>query len=1125
MPPSPPAPLGQLEQGPERTYRERWPWPLLPGGLSLLCWSVLAAWTGHSAGIMLLLALLGVVPGVALGWWHHRSPTPDENPPSSGFATPYVVHDAPGSRWAARYRGALAWQGLCWALCCILSWPGAEGAHGVIMLGLLALACGGLSAAGSFDPWAALMFGLPASAGLGVRASLAAQQAPPGSPSAQAAWVMVGVAAVSLPLMGLQAWRALRLLHTRMQQAERTQALVHRLTRSHQQLRIAEQLAQLGSFDWNPATGRLHWSEEHFRLWGLEPGSVSPTYEIFKAGVHPEDLAELEQRMHAALQGSGQFEFRYRVCAPNGDVRHVLGRSEVEFDAAGVAVRMVGTVQDVTARRRAEARLHAHEFVVNAIADPISVIDRNRVYRLVNDAWCRITNLPRDAVLDQPPQAVQPHVATSARDAALQRCLALGTTEVVQVEKAMPGLGSRWWEVTIYPYLERDGHHQGAVMVTRDVTERRAAQAALAESVENLRLTLNATGDAIFASGSEDPAAPLLFVNDRMLQMWNVPPERAQRMTSADVMACAGPLFINPELETARIREIIQSQTVQEDRLLLNDGRVLMRRCVPTTEAGRKVRVWGFRDITDEARAQAGLHAAEARQRALLAAFPGYIACINSEQRYTYVNDRLATLMGSSAADMVGKTVGEVTGRGQADQLSRRVSRALAGEVLSFERVQPASGNLPAVNLLITLARGLDRETGSFVCYAFGTDITPLKRTQQALEMAKEEAERANRAKSIFLSNMSHELRTPMNSVLGFAQLLQADDDPALSPRQKAQVQEILQGGRHLLLLINDLLDLARIEADQITVQHHAVPVQPMLQECAALVAPVAQRRQITVTVPDASDCPPVRADARRLRQVLLNLLGNALKYNHDGSWVRLSCAAEGQRVRWSVIDGGIGIDPKLQGRLFQRFERLGADGGPIEGAGIGLVLSRRLVEMMGGEIGVISQPGQGSHFWFTLPMAEAGDLMDDAPQPLSTQPGSLSGPGLTQPAPLDGERRQVLYIEDNPVNTLLMEAMFERMPGLQLHCVSEPAEGLRRCQAQPPDLVLADIQMPGMDGFEVLRRLRADPRTRGIPVIAVSANAMPQDQARGREAGFANYLTKPLELNQLLAAVQAALN
>ena len=310
-----------------------------------------------------------------------------------------------------------------------------------------------------------------------------------------------------------------------------------------------------------------------------------------------------------------------------------------------------------------------------------------------------------------------------------------------------------------------------------------------------------------------------------------------------------------------------------------------------------------------------------------------------------------------------------------------------------------------------------------------------------------------------------------MNAMLGFAQLLELDTDPA---RQRAQVGEIRQGGLQLLALINGLLDLARIEPDRLAVLRRAVPVQALLADCVGQLAAPAQRRGIHLDLQTGDAGLAATANPTRLRQVLLNLLGNAIKFNHDGGRVRLSARREGDQVRLTVADGGPGIAATQQPLLFQRFERLPAKGALVEGAGIGLALSRHLVQLMHGENGVQCEAGRGSGFWITLEAAVAA---------------------------LPAKPYRVLYIEDNPINTLLMAAMLDRLPDVELICAHVAEEGLALAIHEPPALVLADIQMPGMDNYGLLRSLQAEPRKRHIPVIAVSANAMPQDLARGLAA------------------------
>jgi PAS domain S-box-containing protein len=393
------------------------------------------------------------------------------------------------------------------------------------------------------------------------------------------------------------------------------------------------------------------------------------------------------------------------------------------------------------------------------------------------------------------------------------------------------------------------------------------------------------------------------------------------------------------------------------------------------------------------------------------------------------------------------------------------------------------------------------------------TDITDRLRAEDALIAARDEAERANQAKSQFLSRMSHELRTPLNAILGFAQLMDADADEPLGPAQRRRLAELRRGGQHLLSLINEVLDLARIEAGAIQVELAPVALWPLVEECLQLVAPTAEARGVRFDLigrfAGAASQPHVHADVRRLRQVLINLLSNAIKYNRPKGSVRLWCNAHEGQWRLSVHDEGPGLDETQRGRLFSAFERLDADHRTIEGAGIGLALSKQLVELMHGSIGVSSRPGEGSTFWIGLPASAAAD----------TPTADTAAPDVDTPA-LRTRRSRVLYIEDNEVNQLLVRSMLERRPLIELQQALEPLTGLDMAQAEPPALVLLDIQLPGLHGFEVLRRLRAAPTTARVPVIALSANAMQSDIDAALAIGFDAYLTKPVDMAQLLSTI-----
>jgi PAS domain S-box-containing protein len=393
-------------------------------------------------------------------------------------------------------------------------------------------------------------------------------------------------------------------------------------------------------------------------------------------------------------------------------------------------------------------------------------------------------------------------------------------------------------------------------------------------------------------------------------------------------------------------------------------------------------------------------------------------------------------------------------------------------------------------------------------------DITERRRGEQALDQAKQQADRANRAKSEFLSRMSHELRTPLNAILGFGQLLRLDD---LTQGQRESVDQILRGGRHLLGLINEVLEISRIETGSLAISSEAVNLAELLTETLELIRPLAAERDIRIQPPSVGDCPwVVQADHQRLRQVLLNLASNAVKYNHHGGSIGFACqAAADGRVRILVQDTGPGIPADKLPRLFTPFDRLGAEQTDIQGTGMGLALSKRLTEAMGGTLTAHSVHGQGSTF--TVELAQAEDPLARYQRQAPTQSTPRRHPG-------DGPERTVLYVEDNPSNLRLVQRVLGERGGVRLVTATrgDAVQGLVR--QHRPDLVLLDLHLPDLGGQEVLRRLRADPHTAHVPVVVVSADATASQIQRLLTAGAADYLTKPLDVDRFLEVVDQLL-
>ncbi len=391
-----------------------------------------------------------------------------------------------------------------------------------------------------------------------------------------------------------------------------------------------------------------------------------------------------------------------------------------------------------------------------------------------------------------------------------------------------------------------------------------------------------------------------------------------------------------------------------------------------------------------------------------------------------------------------------------------------------------------------------------------------LRDTNLELHAAKIAAERANQAKSDFLSSMSHELRSPLNAILGFAQLVETGSPP-LTPPQKSSIDQILQAGWYLLELINEVLDLSLIESGKLSLSLEPISLTEVLGNCQAMIEPQARQGGITVAFDASDELTYVRADRTRVKQILLNLLSNAIKYNRVGGSVAVSCRrAPGRRVRVSLQDTGEGLAADKLAHLFEPFNRLGQEAGAEQGTGIGLVVCKQLVTLMGGEIGVESTVGVGSVFWIELPAAIGAGTRAD-PDPLAHVPPTrlASDPAM----------RTVLCVEDNPANLMLVAQLLARRPDIRLLSAKDGRRGIELAREAVPDVILMDINLPGISGLAALRILAGDPATSHIPVIALSANAMPRDIEKGLASGFFRYLTKPIKVDKFLDTIDLALH
>jgi len=480
--------------------------------------------------------------------------------------------------------------------------------------------------------------------------------------------------------------------------------------------------------------------------------------------------------------------------------------------------------------------------------------------------------------------------------------------------------------------------------------------------------------------------------------------------------------------------------------------------------------------------------------------------------KFLHFNPAAAETLGAGAKDIAAKTWPEAYGiYREDDELfppeELPLARAIRGEAVDGVefRIKNDAGDQ---KWLEANARPLHDEnnelSGGVVVFR---DVTERRHMTEESSRARQEAERANRAKSEFLSRMSHELRTPMNSILGFGQLLEMED---LDADALDSVKQITKAGRHLLKLINEILDISRIEAGRLATSIEPVEVGAVAREVLALVKPLAAQRNIEVIADlGAAECF-VHADRQRLSQVLLNLLSNAIKYNRDAGFVWLSITSDGSTARISVRDTGPGIAPENHELIFKPFERLGADQSDVEGTGLGLALSQRLAESMGGRIG-IEASSEGASFFVELGVTEALHLSSEE-----------------EPAPAEfclASSRTILLVEDNPANVKLMEKMLANRPGCKLMVTMQGRMALELARQHKPDLVLLDLNLPDLNGDQVMEQLRSDPTTSHIPVVIVSADATSSQVSRLLEAGANAYISKPIDVNNFLALLNQLLS
>ncbi len=519
------------------------------------------------------------------------------------------------------------------------------------------------------------------------------------------------------------------------------------------------------------------------------------------------------------------------------------------------------------------------------------------------------------------------------------------------------------------------------------------------------------------------------------------------------------------------------------------------------------------REISERADIETALRDSEERLRSILNHVPLGVMFLDPHGHLLDCNPRLAQMLGADGPALRGRLVAHIVQPEEAERLRgmrHELLKGAANPVLEPLRLRTITGSELVVRATASALRNGQGQVVRMVGVV--EDITEHLRLRSS-EQALQRAEAANRAKSEFLSRMSHELRTPLNAMIGFAQLLGLDREPALTPPQREWTQQIQRAGWHLLEMINETLDLARIESGAVQLSLVPVALAPLVAACRAMVAAPAAQRGISIVEAYDGDALAVMGDATRLKQIITNLLSNAVKYNRQGGQLTLTARrllqAGGDVVEIMVADTGLGMSAAQQAALFQPYNRLGRETSGIEGTGIGLVISRKLSELMGGTLQASSAEGRGSVFTLRLPAATAAQ----APE---------VGSSATAPAPY--QQRLVHYVEDNETNIEVMRGILAQRAQIRLEVSMLGLDGLAAIRASRPDLILLDMQLPDISGLELLRHLKQDDAVAGIPVVVVSADATPQQTQKALTSGALHYVTKPLEVARFLAVVDGIL-
>ena len=895
-----------------------------------------------------------------------------------------------------------------------------------------------------------------------------------------------------------------------------THGLAARATRQDELLETAQEFGRLGIWERDIPSGEGRWDKHVFEFWGLDPADGTPNYGQAIDRIHVDDRAA--SIYPESTRRAGRYSQRYRVVHPDGKTRWIHSQWEVKNGPRGVPDRAIGVMVDDTEAYESARALNDVNAQLRLAVELGRIASWRRDLRTgritFSDHQFELLGIrprPQSLSVDELRALVHPDdlgLVAAANKRAFE------TDEPVDSEARYRRGDGTWRYFLSRRVVERDANGQpiALVGVTLDTTERVEHLRHSDELARRLDSASRAAGIGIWTT-TVDPEAT--DWNAQMFELFDRhPPPRAPRFREWLQET------VHPDDRT-RIRDLTHAyfasgdrQSEMELRALRKDGSVrwiVLRADVDREHSGPR-RVFGIAlDVTAQRRTLDALQ--EASQRAAMitshAGIGTWEADADGCRRW---NEQMFLLRGLTPGESAPSR-DEWMAIVHPDDARQVVDGSGATPMpMAYEfRIRLPDGRW---RWLASRSAAVFDESGRVVRrVGVNWDITESRNADLARQQAAL-AEREIQAKSQFLSRMSHELRTPLNAVLGFTQLLQIEARQSGQAAQLAKLEHIRDAGDHLLSLINDVLDLSGLESGEIRLTLQPVDLGELVRQSLPLVHSLAMQHDVDLAIGRVEGV--ASADPTRLRQVLINLLSNAIKYNRAGGKVLVEATSSDDQATLTVSDTGRGLDAEQLARLFEPFNRFGVEHEGIEGTGIGLTIVKTLVEGMGGRIDVDSQPGRGTTFRVALAAASDGSA------------GTAVTRRAARALDLGGERRlpvgqvgTILYIEDNHVNVLLVEELVKSIGGLAMASEATGAAGVERAAVLQPDLVLIDLQLPDFDGYEVLRRLRADARTRAIPCVALSANAMQEDIDRGLESGFVDYWTKPIDFAVFLAALQ----